>query len=242
MKALHRLSWMALALAWFVSPARAQAVKDVSGHWEGTVAAPGTEIGFQVDLGKNDRGESIGAISVPAQQLKGLPLQKIIVDNDARISFQARSDQVFRGQVSADGQSIAGDYSVEGATIPFTLIRRAPPTLEPPVRSARITRELEGTWNGTLSAGGGSLRVVLELSNQPDGTAIGTLVNIDEGGLRIPLAIEQSGTNVKIGTQVIASSYVGVLNADGTELTGTFTQGAIVAPLTLHRVPAAGRK
>jgi hypothetical protein len=170
---------------------RAQAPVDLSGHWEGAVESPGMELFFQIDLAKNPGGELSGTISVPSENLRGLPLQTVSI-KDKVVSFYARRDQPLAGYISDDGKSISGDYSVEGFTLPFTLMRKGEARIDPPVKSAAVGKELEGTWNGSLQADGGALRVSLTLQNQADGSAIGRLVVIDQGGLQIPVAIANS--------------------------------------------------
>lgn len=234
---MHPLARLLVAASLLLLPSsvlHAQTAVNPSGHWEGTLLAPGMEIGFEVDLATNGRGDLGGTLSVPQQKLKGLPLQKAAVDG-ASIHFQAREDQPFTGVFSPDGTSLSGDLLVSGTTVPFTLTRAGEPRIEAPARSAPISRDLEGTWNGTLDVQGVQRRLVLTMSNQADGTATGRLVNLDEGGLQIPVAITQKASSVTIDTTVIASSFSGTLNAAGTELAGTLTQGALSLPLTFTR-------
>jgi hypothetical protein len=149
------------------------------------------------------------------------------------ISFHARRDQTMSGDLSEDGKSISGTYALEGVTLPFLLTRTGDARMEPPVRSASIGREFEGTWNGTLDVDGG-LRLMLKMSNHSDGTATGSIVNVDQGGLEIPVAIAQQGTTVTLTSTVVAGSFSGALNAGGTELAGAWTQGPASLPLTFR--------
>jgi hypothetical protein len=55
-----------------------------------------------------------------------------------------------------------------------------------------------GTWNSTLEVEGMPLRLVLTISNQPDGTAAGRIVNLDEGGRQVPVAITQKASTVTL--------------------------------------------
>ena len=71
--------------------------------------------------------------------------------------------------------------------------------------------------------------------NQPDGTATGAIVNIDQGGLTLPVAIAQQGANLTLELKAVGGSYSGALNAAGTELVGTYTQGPRAVPLTFRR-------
>jgi hypothetical protein len=104
-----------------------------------------------------------------------------------------------------------------------------------PVKSAPVGKELEGTWNGALAVNGTSLRLVLTIANQSDGTAAARLISLDEGELEAPLTIRQTASNVDLVNSILVSSYAGRLNSERTELVGTYSQGALVAPLTFRR-------
>src|SRR5258708_37178262 len=70
------------------------------------------------------------------------------------------------------------------------------------------------------------------MSNQPDSTSTGTIVSLDAGGMEIPVTIAQKATGVTVDVKRVNGSFVGTLNADGTQLVGTWTQGPLVLPLT----------
>ena len=82
-----------------------------------------------------------------------------------------------------------------------------------------------------------TLRLVLTMANQVDGTAAGRIVNVDQGGLQVPVVIGQDGSSVTIESRVIAGAFSGRLNATGTALVGTYTQGPLSSPLTFIRQP-----
>jgi hypothetical protein len=104
--------------------------------------------------------------------------------------------------------------------------------------SAPIPSDLEGTWSGVIAANGLDVHVQVTLANGRDGTSSGRLVNLDQGGLELPLAIARDGTRVTLTSPVAAISFTGTLNADAGELGGAFTQGAASVPATLRRMPA----
>ena len=64
------------------------------------------------------------------------------------------------------------------------------------------------------------------------------ITDVDEGGLRSPVKITQQGTTVTIESTAIPAKIAGAINADATELIGTFTQGPTTLPVTLRRAPA----
>lgn len=220
----------------------AQAARDPSGHWEGVLQAQGKEARFEVDLARNRAGGFEGTLSEPANNMRGLPLLQVIVEGST-VSFSARADQPFHGVLSEDGKSLAGELAIGGMSIPVTLTRTGEPRIDPPARIAQVGKEFEGTWNGTLDAKGTTLRLVLTVANHPDGTATASITNLDQGNVTVPAsAITQAASTLTIELRIIAGSYAGVLNKDGTELAGTFAQGPLSAPLTFRRVPAEGRK
>ena len=117
--------------------------------------------------------------------------------------------------------------------MPFSLTRTGDARVEPPLTSRPITQALEGSWSGTLQGSGLSMRITLTMTNQPDGTAIGRAVNLDEGGIEIPVVITQDDARVTL--QAGVGSFSGVLNTGGTELSGTWSQGGTSLPLLFRR-------
>jgi hypothetical protein len=241
MQLFSRTLPVAALFVWSAVALHAQAAADPSGHWQGMLQAPGMDVEFEVDLAKNGSGELAGTVSIPAQKLKGLPLLKAAVDGRT-VTFYARADQPLTGVLSADGQSMSGDFFANGNTVPFTMNRAGDARIVAPAPSARIGKELEGSWNATLETGGVQLRLVLTLANRPDGTAVGHIVNLDQGGLRLPLTVTQNARTVTLDSTVVASSFAGTLNPDSTELAGTFTQGTFNAPVTFHRMAVSDGK
>ena len=68
MNFLLRLTAVAVVLV--VPPfALAQSTAGPSGHWEGAIQVPNSELGILIDLAKNEKGEWTGAIDIPAQRM-----------------------------------------------------------------------------------------------------------------------------------------------------------------------------
>jgi hypothetical protein len=215
----------------------AQAAVDPSGHWEGTIQAqPNMAVKVEIDLARNTKGEIAGTFGQPAQGVKGLPLSTVAVEKGAvRFVVKGGPDAAtFGGTLSADGKSLSGDVSQAGYSVPFTLTRTGDASIAPVPTSAAIGKELEGTWHGTLDVNGVQMRLIVKMANQPDGTATGTIVSPDGSGVQVPIAMTQKASNLTIDVTSIGASYVGVLNATGRELAGTWTQGPSALPLTLR--------
>jgi len=234
-----------LALLLPVSGLRAQSGPDPSGHWEGTIQTPEISIAIEVDISKSPT-DLAGTISVPPQNFKGFPLVIETVEGRS-LTFRfkgARGNRLFQGTLSEDGQSITGQFIQSGFAMPFGLTRTGEARIEAPVKSAPIRKELEGPWSATLESAydnGMPRKIILTLANQPDGTSTGTVFDPGDG-LEVPItSITQKDSSVTLDLKAISGSYSGTVNADGTEMVGTFIQGTAVLPLTFRRSPAEER-
>jgi hypothetical protein len=221
---------LAALLALAPAALRAQA-PDPSGHWVGRIQVPGGEIPFELDLARAGSG-LIGAFTI--DDVDALPLNQVTLTGRT-LTFYSRADQPMTGTVSDDGTIVSGDATVSGYVLPFSMKRTGDARLRPPATSAAVSRELEGTWRGTLQANGLTLHALLTIANQPDGRALAHVVSVDEGGLVVPVVMVQSGTNVSYEQKGVPGSYSGTLSADGKRLSGTFTQRGTSLPLTFTR-------
>ena len=107
---------------------------------------------------------------------------------------------------------------------------------DPPARNPRIGKELEGKWVGTLDVNGVPMRVSLTLVNQPDGSSTGSLANLDQGGVEIAVSnINQTASSVTIDVKIVNGSFSGTLNAEGTRLSGTWSQRTFTGPLIFQK-------
>jgi hypothetical protein len=148
----------------------------------------------------------------------------------------------FKGTIVPDGQSIAGDYVAMGDayTLPFKLVRTGDARMAPAPKNAPIEKTLEGAWSGALDTQRGPVRLVVKMMNQSDGTAMGTIAAPDESGVEVPIAITGRASSLTIEIPSVGGSFVGVLNADKTELVGMWTERQETTPLTLRRSTAPG--
>lgn len=98
-----------------------------------------------------------------------------------------------------------------------------------------FAQDIAGDWNGTLKVNGAELRLVMHLTKNPDGTLKATLDSIDQGANGIPVSsttFKDSKLNLVISA--VNGTYEGKVNADASEIAGTWTQGAAM-DLTFHR-------
>ena len=97
-----------------------------------------------------------------------------------------------------------------------------------------LTKELVGTWEGTLTLGSQPLRIVLKLTNGTDGLASGVLVSPDQSAQEVPIAaILQTGSRVRVIIPAIRATFEGELKDQ--QLTGNLVQGTNSMPIVLKR-------
>src|SRR6185312_7294862 len=92
-------------------------------------------------------------------------------------------------------------------------------------------KDFEGSWQGTLEAGGTKLRLAITVTKSDAGVYGGKLDSLDQGAT-IPIdTITVNGDAVRLEIKSPAIVFEGTLNKERTEVTGTFTQGGQQIPL-----------
>ncbi|MBZ5583910.1 MAG: hypothetical protein LAQ30_17200 [Acidobacteriia bacterium] len=235
MKDLRRLLCILAGVCALLS---AQPAPRGAGHWEGVLKAPNQDVALTVDLAKNQKGEWIGTLSMPAQGAQDIPLSDINVQQET-VHFamlKAPGAPVLEGKLSADGNAITGAFAASGQSIPFELRRTGEASIKTPPPSTPLSKEFEGNWEGALEAGGQQLRLLLKLSRAADGIATGSVTGIDQGNVEIPIGtITQKDKSLQFEIHAINGSYAGTLSNDGTQITGAWTQAGNSAPLVFKK-------
>jgi pimeloyl-ACP methyl ester carboxylesterase len=100
---------------------------------------------------------------------------------------------------------------------------------------------IAGNWQGALDVGNFKLRLVLKISQLPDGTLKATVDSLDQNAkdLVVDTISFQDGV-LKFAMKALNASYAGTLSKDGSQLTGQFTQGAVYS-LDFSRVTSAAQ-
>jgi pimeloyl-ACP methyl ester carboxylesterase len=100
-------------------------------------------------------------------------------------------------------------------------------------------QDLVGDWQGTLSAGGQNLRLVLHLTKGTDNTLKATLDSLDQGANGIPVnSVTLKDSKLSLDVSMVHGTYEGKVAADGKTITGTWSQGMDL-PLEFKRADAA---
>jgi hypothetical protein len=98
-----------------------------------------------------------------------------------------------------------------------------------------FAQDIVGDWNGKLTVGTAELRLVLHVTKAPDGSLKATLDSIDQGTPGIPVnAVTLKDSKLDLTVDAVHGTYTGKVNADASEIDGTWTQGATL-DLNFHR-------
>ncbi len=216
----------------------------VAGHWEGNVQSPEGPVDIVLDVDKNDKGQWIGDFDAPSRNLNNLPLANIVVQGDA-VSFDLSGFPAkFEGKLSEEGKTFTGTLLFrQEMSMPFSLKKTGPAKVTLPPKSSPLTADFAGRWEGTLEAGGQTLRLVLRLEKAADGTATGALDSIDQGSKDLALAgIVIDGLSLRFALPMVGGAYEGKLNKETGALAGQWSQGGNTLPLSFKRPAAAAEK
>jgi fermentation-respiration switch protein FrsA (DUF1100 family) len=99
-------------------------------------------------------------------------------------------------------------------------------------------QDVTGDWQGTLSAGGNELRLVLHITKSADGALKATLDSVDQGANGIPVnAVNLKNSTLNLDVAAVHGTYEGKVAPDAKTITGTWTQGSPL-PLEFKRAVA----
>ncbi|WP_420479049.1 alpha/beta hydrolase family protein [Brevundimonas sp. FT23028] len=99
------------------------------------------------------------------------------------------------------------------------------------VAPAQASPDITGAWEGRISVGGQSIRIVFNVA--ADGAT--TMDSPDQGARGIPATSAVEGRTVRFTVPAIGGRFEGLLADDGRSLTGALAQGGMNVPLVMQR-------
>ena len=204
--------------------------------WEGTLKVrPGAELRLVIHVTKGDGGALTGTLDSPDEGFKELKLSSITLDK-SRLAFELKvSGANYDGKLNAGGTEAVGTWTQHGASVPLTLSKKDRATPEPKLVGK------EQVWEGKLEAGAGvRLRLVVRLAKAESGEMLGTFESLDQSAQKLKLnSVTLDKSRLAFELKLVGGKYEGKLNAEGTEATGTWSQGGAKLPLTLKKTDKA---
>jgi fermentation-respiration switch protein FrsA (DUF1100 family) len=102
-------------------------------------------------------------------------------------------------------------------------------------------QDIVGDWQGALKAGGAELRLVLHITKGEGGELKATLDSVDQGANGIPVsAITLKDSQLNLTVDAVRGTYEGKVNAAGTQIAGTWSQGQPL-PLVFERAASPAK-
>jgi pimeloyl-ACP methyl ester carboxylesterase len=105
--------------------------------------------------------------------------------------------------------------------------------------SGQGAAELVGIWVGSLRVRSQTLTIVFHIEGRP-GSFEATIDSPDQGAKDLPVStVTLDGALLRLESSMLHATYQGTLSADGTSLSGTWTQGGARLPLDMAKKDAA---
>lgn len=187
----------------------------LAGAWEGRVVVGGQSIRVVFHIA----ADGTTTMDSPDQGGFGIPAEApVVAAGVTRIAVPAIGGR-FEGRLSEDGATLTGALHQGAASLPVVLTRQA-------------TSPLVGVWEGPLTVGGQTIRLVFRVA--ADGRAV--MDSPDQGARGI--AIDSPSLEdrlVRFAAPGMAVAVEGRLSDDGRTIAGTFRQGGVELPLVLTR-------
>ena len=204
--------------------ARAQAVSSLAGDYAGVLGPLHLKLHLAVDA----TGGITGTLDSPDQGAIGLPCADFKVSGHALAFTVPSVHGSWKGEVSADRRALAGTWD-QGNPMPLTFKRY---TFVPAARPSRA----DGVWLGALATGSASLRLQLHVKSDSKGREFCSLDSLDQHAMGLECAnAVLEGDALSFDVPAVGGHYAGTLSADGSSLTGEWSQHGNSLPLTLTR-------
>jgi len=223
--------------------------QDVAGDWQGTLNAGTAQLRLVLHIAKDSDGNLKATMDSVDQGAFGIPVSSISLKN-SELKFAADKIQgSYAGKLNPDATKISGTWSQNGAFFDVDFNRakevKGQPMPAPPSDQAKKSEpvppsDIDGTWMGTLDAGGIRLRVVFHILNTADGLT--AMVDSPDQGVNgvQARAVTRKGSSLKIDVrQMRGGAFQGKISSDLATIDGTYTWNAGGLPLVLKRVKAS---
>ncbi|RXA20003.1 alpha/beta hydrolase [Methanosarcina sp. MSH10X1] len=107
--------------------------------------------------------------------------------------------------------------------------------------NAEDIRNIEGVWMGNLTVPGGlQLRMVFNISTNPDGSINASMDSPDQGASGIPVEnVSYKNGNVSLDVKSIRGSFEGIYKENNDTIEGEWKQAGSAFPLVLNRTEKA---
>jgi CubicO group peptidase (beta-lactamase class C family) len=199
-----------------------QTKPEIAGDYLGTLGP----LHLRLHLKRDASGTLSGTMDSPDQGATGLACADFKLQGEV-LSFSVPIVHgTWKGTVSADAKTLTGTWD-QGNLMPLVFTRD---TFVPAEKPSQV----DGIWLGTLQAGGASLRIQVHVKSDNSGKEYCSLDSLDQHAMGLDCAaVTFSRDDIAFDVPAVKGHFAGKISADGTTLTGTWSQNNNLLPLTL---------
>jgi len=204
----------------------------IAGDWIGTLDVGGAQLRLALHVVAAKDGSLTATIDSIDQGAFGIPVTTAAL-SDSKLSLTV--DAVhgsYEGTVNKDATEIDGTWN-QGQPLKLDFKRGSAPAAAASKPAA--PSDIDGTWQGELSAGGANLRILFKIANTQDGLAA-KLQSPDQSPVWIQAnSVARSGSSLAITFTGVNAAFAGKISPDLSSIDGTFTQMGNTLPLVVKR-------
>ncbi len=207
---------------------------DLLGAWSGEAGGARDSLFLLVGFTKDAQGAWAMAATVPQALAVNQRVSQLTVTEGRRFEGELTSAAAalkLRGELAADGSRVDGEAEISFQGMPPQLRSFS---LRPTVHPRQVPQR--SIWTTTLQVPGAALEMQMTLADAGPLGWVGSMDIPAQGLGDFPVLVKRRGSGTLDVTVPVANPATMVLepSADGTRLTGTFTQGVAV-PVTFVR-------
>lgn len=212
--------------------------KKFVGVWVGTIDAGGQVMTVIFRIQEKD-GKLTGTAESPEQGGGAIPLENLTVTGN-KIQFELSPVQGgYDGVYKEDTKKIDGTLVVNQQGIPL-VVAKDEKAAAPAVQEEK---KYDSIWEGTITVPQGTLRVVLKIFKNADGTLAAVADSPDQGASNMPTnSVVLTEDTLKFEITAVGAVYSGKIDKATMTAKGTLSQGGADIALDLKKVDKPSEK
>ena len=215
------------------------ALATMQGSWEGTLDVDKVHLRLVLNIVKTN-DTYLATLDSVDQGAMGIPVTRLAARPDSLHAELPALDANYEGALNADKTEMSGTWKQVNRSFPLNLKRTTDAdktaTLAPDEYVQRAGSDLQGAWEGSLTAGTVALHLNLRIAELTDGTFHAQMDSADQGAKNLPVtALTYDKPTVHFEMDAINGVFDGNVNGRDNEIAGTWTQMGKKLPLTFRR-------
>jgi RNA polymerase sigma factor (sigma-70 family) len=214
---------------------------DLQGSWLGTLKVANIELRLGLRISEPAAGKFNAQLDSIDQGVKNIPVSSITYHKPAiELKINSINGQ-FEGKLTSGGDKIEGTWTQLGKKFPLTFQLAKPTATSAEAEmdyGQGASYQVQGHWKGPLNVNKVVLNLVFHIAQLPDGSYSASLDSPDQGARDIPAtSAEFTFPDLRLEWKAMGGVFKGKL--ENGKLSGNWSQGKLVLPLTLERAPTA---